>query len=363
MKIDNHVLISDTGTKYLYSGKHQQFAYLSGELNLSNEAIDTFKANINKRNAFCDERNILYKHIVFPSKPVVFADKLPSFNLSSIMNEELMLKNVLYPLSEYQNAKPAFFESDTHPTPKGSWEVTKLIAQYVDVDLGIPKYVKAKHIGDLNVMLGSNIAEEFDRFIGLENYFYKTLDVNNYEAVSGNNEKIRIIKNPLAKTNKRVLIFGDSFFNFNLNEQLALLFEEIIFIRTPNFLYEIVDYIKPDMILTGQVERYLVTPISDEQYKYPLLHTLLCSVEGKTINVPFSAALNALFANKNSQDYQRWHSNNSANLFRDVAVSLESSNLNLALELMKKALLNRPTGKVIMQKIEDYKKEMSMNYE
>jgi len=329
---------------------------LTGEIRLSEDAVDIFKKNIKRRSECCIERAIFYRHIVFPSKPVVLAEKILGVNLSPIVSEKLLLDCVMYPIEAYKRADTPFFKTDTHPSPKGSWEISKLLSKLLNVDLGKPKYKNSYLLGDLNKMLGVTELERFEQFVGVEGLHYKVWDVNNFDTVAGNNEKIRIIKNPFAKTSKRVLIFGDSFFNFNLNDQLATIFEEIIFIRTANFLYEIVDYISPDVILSGQVERYLPSPVSDERYKFPLLHTLLSSTSNKALSAEFGSALNAVFSAKESEEYQRWHNNISANLYRDVALELEIDNLSLALEFMENAFVYRPDSPLIAQKVKSYKR-------
>lgn len=323
MHIENNVLTMPDGVRFLYSGNHMQFDYLTGKKKVSTTALKTFQKNIKKRNDFCKKRNILYKHVIFPSKPVVLSHKYPELKIKSIINDDFMLDNVIYPLSEYLNTDNPFFKTDTHPTPNGSWQLTKLIASFSKVELSEPSFTKSQIHGDLNKMLNDSTLEHYNKFDGMNNHFLKTWDINNNNTVTGNNEIIRIIKNPLSKTQNRVLIFGDSFFNFNLNEQLSLIFNEVIFIRTPNFLYELVDYLEPDIILSGQVERYIPNCFSDENYKYPLLHTLFCSSVNKPLNTDFATGLNAILSKKDSDEYIRWHNNISANLLKDSALIFE----------------------------------------
>lgn len=360
MQIVNNVLSMDDGVKFLYSGNHKQFDYLTGKIKISSECLDIFNKNIAKRSQFCTERNIFYKHIIFPSKPVVLSKAYPELGVESIVSKEFMLDDVLYPLESYLNANQPFFKTDTHPTPEGSWEITKVLASFMGVNLEQPKYKVSSMHGDLNTMLDDPKLESYNKFVGMEKYHYITWDVNNYNTVVGNTEKIRIIKNPFSKTNKRLLVFGDSFFDFNLNEQLALIFNEVIFIRTSHFLYEVVDYIEPDAILSGQVERYVPSGTSDEVYKYPLLHTLLSSAVNSQLNKDFAIALNAVFSPKNSEDYIRWHKNISANLFRDIAISLEKKDVVKALKYMESAFLYRSNGPLIIQKIDEYKNRLEV---
>ena len=75
--IKNNVLIGQDGWLFLYAGNHKQFDYLTGVLSIDKSNVDNFTDNITKRKEYFNEKNIIYKHIVFPSKPLCKIKYLP----------------------------------------------------------------------------------------------------------------------------------------------------------------------------------------------------------------------------------------------------------------------------------------------
>lgn len=358
MIIKNDILIENGETKFLYSGEHHQFDYLTQKKIVQKQSIDTFHTNITSRKKFCDIRNIPYVHTVFPCKPVILSHEIKSFNITPIYDESYYHKDAIYPDKVLKNNDKCFLKTDTHTTPYGSWLILKNILLKLDLDFEYTPEFKESHIlGDLNRMLGISTEEEYLEFVSFNGHKTKVYDVNNYPGVKGNTGRIRILKNVNPIIDKRVLIFGDSFFNYNLNFIMANIFKEVIFFRSPHFLYEIVDFIKPDIILTGQAERYLPAGIADSNYAFPFLSYVTNEYRKQNVLGDFNSALDAIMSNKTDKTndrYGKWNSNISANLFRDLAISLEPSELKEALFFMKNASVHRPDGQFILNKIKNY---------
>jgi len=355
MIIKKDILIENCETKFLYSGEHHQFDYLSGKKTVQKESIDNFHLNIAKRKEFCANKNILFMHVVFPCKAVVLAERIKSINVKPIFNDKFINDDVIYPVEVLKKNIGTFLKTDTHTTPFGSWLILQNIIDRLNLKFeDEPSFDKSYILGDLNRMLGIDVKEEYLEFTSFINNPTAIYDVNNYQGLKGNSNRVRILKNVNPIIDKRVLIFGDSFFNYNLNYMLANIFKEVVFFRSPNFLYEIIDYIEPDIILSGQAERYLPAGLSDENYTFPFLNHVTQDYKKHLVPEVFNSALDAIMAKNNSDKYSDWHNNISANLLRDLAISFESTDLKKALLYMNKALAHRPKGPLILKKIEKY---------
>lgn len=77
-EIKNNVLVGRDNYLFLYEGRHNQFSYLIGKKKVSQGSIDNFNNNIKNRKEYLSSKNIEYRHIVFPSKPLLKKQYLPS---------------------------------------------------------------------------------------------------------------------------------------------------------------------------------------------------------------------------------------------------------------------------------------------
>lgn len=81
--VSKNVLIGKDGYLFLHQGGQRQFDYLIGALNPTSESVSNFHGNLKRRMEWCEDFGALYKHVVFPSKPVLCRDKLPEKFLSA----------------------------------------------------------------------------------------------------------------------------------------------------------------------------------------------------------------------------------------------------------------------------------------
>jgi hypothetical protein len=110
----------------------------------------------------------------------------------------------------------------------------------------------------------------------------------------GNNGIVDILFGTRAVYQKRLLVFGDSF-SRDLCSLLSYFFQEVVFLRTPFFHDEMFNQIKPDLVLTSNVERYLSFCESDERRPPFLLYPHLGGIE-YTPDKPFAEALSAVLS-------------------------------------------------------------------
>lgn len=352
-----NVLIGNDGWLYLYEGSHNQFSYLLKEKRPSQESIDNFSENIKARAEYCKKKGIDYLHVVFPSKPVVCKKYLPNEykNIESLFLANYSRGNVLYP-EDALKEQDAFFKTDTHLNAKGSW----LVLEKILCELGMehenikPNFVNFPKLGDLTLMLSDNQREDSWALAGT-NEPTKVFKTNNCSALQSNTGRIYIYRNPQAQTRKRLLVFGDSFFTLML-DHLSVYFSDVIFVRTSSFNQNFVDLCCPDVVISGNAERYLAKVDKDKvgsplfaKYLNPKFYDL--TKQDKC----FFPALNAqLLFSENRKNYDVWVNHLDSIILRDLALELESKNLALALKLMKKSLALNPDSNVARNMIESH---------
>lgn len=221
--------------------------------------------------------------------------------------------------------------------------------------------------GDLTKMLGST-DKNVEEFVNLSSMnFYS---VGNRNFLPGNTNDVQIIHNFDAITTKRLLIFGDSFFKGTL-KFLKLFFSEILYVRSPFVHKDIVENYKPDVVFTGNAERYMCNVYNDKNANNFLM-TLYGHSEYKP-NIAYKEALEACLSYRHYPHiHKAWLQkikNNQylykitnkplvedADILRDVALYFEKKgDISLAYKLMKEALSKRPNGPAIKAKHEEYK--------
>lgn len=119
-------------------------------------------------------------------------------------------------------------------------------------------YSQSSYVGDLGVKYKPHI--KFERLTFC--HVYDTTPLNN--GILSNDGLVRIWENENSLIDKVVLVFSDSYFNF-MSRYLSLVYKRVIFCRTRYFHKEVFDNINPDIVLTGNAERYLSYVNSDDR--------------------------------------------------------------------------------------------------
>jgi hypothetical protein len=228
-------------------------------------SVETYYRNLRERQAWCRGRGIGFRATIFPEK--LFAlSKYVDLDVRSLFRD-------VYAVSPQNDASlphlyidrelagcEGYFRTDTHLNLAGlRAALTAVLADdfgadavatyqaYVDRNLQDAK----SYIGDLGRKFEPPRDEVIQRLRPQERF---TIQSNGVKA--GNDGLMLIAENPESITERRLLIFGDSFFRQML-PHLAWFYRSIVFCRTRYFHYELVDAVKPDAIYTGMAERYL----------------------------------------------------------------------------------------------------------
>jgi len=299
-----NIAFGTDGYLYLSGGHHAVLDYITGRRSPSLESYDNFMENITNRSSYCASSKIRYLHIIFPDKQSVQRAQFPLKEITCL--GELYLKQcpsianlILYPTEVLQLSAQPFLKKDTHMSSSGYITLTVALLK----ELGIEKEIYETAERELNAVLtkesgyagdlGSKITPpDIDTKIDIDPdwRYYHT---KNSVGVS-NDGLSELYFNENALTQFRVVIFGDSFFRMH-SLILSKIFKEVAFFRTRFFHEEIISMAKPDIVLSGNAERYLSQVDKDEIgpnfFLYPHLKGL-----DQSANQEFAIAMNAFLS-------------------------------------------------------------------
>ncbi|MCB1686976.1 MAG: hypothetical protein KDI33_00740 [Halioglobus sp.] len=296
--IEGPVLVTKTGELFLVGGQHPVFVKDSSqELKIEDSSKNNLVRNISNRKAIFQKKDILYKHVVFPDKHNVYSKQFP-IDVESLMSKYIghpgyPSDDVIYPIDRLQElGKPSFIRTETHMTEYACHELAHYFLSEIDSQFCTPKlsltYKNATIEGDLGTKLQPkrySIIEIASRPKGIKRWT---------NGISGNDGLMDIYQNINTDYRKRILIFGDSFFR-TIAEFMAMYSPQVTFCRSRYVHYELVTSIKPDIVFSGNVERYLSFVNSDAVRPNFLLYPQL---NNQQVNPSegFWKALNALLS-------------------------------------------------------------------
>jgi len=276
----NQVLKGKDQYLFLSGGNHQVVKFFTGERKPTIASINNFLSNIENRKIICDKKNIEYKHYIFGDKLFAMKDKT---NLNIISLYEKYYKNLNHTNHNitYLNfsTQEYFTRTDTHLNLYGKLKALSTIIEDDNDIANYHKYIqdKLQLVPNFSGDLGKKLDPiEYETNIILKDA--KSSIVHHHNGIlSGNIGIMDILTNNNALYNKKLLIFGDSFFRSML-QHLSYFYKEIVFCRTPFIHEEVVDNYNPDILFTGNAERYLSNVKNDSNadsfFHIPYKHNL-----------------------------------------------------------------------------------------
>lgn len=250
------------GYLFLSAGGHFILDYLTGLRTPSEESVTTFWTNVSARDALSRQAGADYSLWIFADKLAVMRDWVPMGGEIRSLFERCYLPfasgtayrylgNVLDPAT-------AFLRNDTHLAHAGLMDVAEAIATRHGIATE-DFFRKFSHglraaVGPMND-LGVKCVPRRNEPVILADRVMKAVRAHN-GMPSANDGMICLSVSREAVTQKRLLIFGDSFFR-QLLPYLEFFFGEIIFCRTRYVHREMIEMFKPDIVMSGLAERYL----------------------------------------------------------------------------------------------------------
>jgi hypothetical protein len=196
-----------------------------------------------------------------------------------------------------------FHKNDTHLNDLGSFFVAQRVLKFLDAQYELKDLFFEEPVfkrGDLVAMLGSKVTEPVTNL----SPFLSPLVFENLAFLPGNTNHVRIIHNPYAFSERRLLIFGDSFI-FLTAKFLAPAFRDVTYIRSATFQKDMIQLYAPDVVISSNVERYLSKVESDNQ-STPMLFSTYGKSDYKPSDI-FSGAYKAQLSKRyHPHIYQDW---------------------------------------------------------
>lgn len=121
-----------------------------------------------------------------------------------------------------------------------------------------------------------------------------------------NDGLVDILISPEAAHDRTVLLFGDSFFRMML-QHLSMVFTRVVCLRTRFLHPEMVTLIRPDVIYTGNAERYLSNVTADSEAQAFALYPHLRAATDLAMPPEFLAAWRAVTAPRSVHSQRFFH--------------------------------------------------------
>ncbi len=283
------VLIGREDYLFLKNGGQHQFDYLTGRQSPSKKSIENFASNLRFRHEYCKNIGVDFRHVVFPSKPLIKINYLPLefANVKSLFrscysdffHDVINGPIVFYPLQnliDLENKHSTFYKSDTHMTARACHEISCILLESIGVipdELKEHEFVYKEFLGDLGNMSNSERYSYEEFYVEVRDLY----SVENRNFIKGNTNNVSIFHNYNNGVNKRLLVFGDSFIKDCLSF-MAPYFKDILYVRSSCFQPEIIAMYRPDVIFSGNAERYLSDVESDNNAGNFLLSLYGCNI-------------------------------------------------------------------------------------
>ena len=256
---------------FLDNDNNQINKQLSGEKVFSDRELFKWKLLLEQREALLEKYNISYFFLVIPNKACVYPEYLPDSikvsdrrcinQLISYLADNSFAK-ITYPLEILKQAKardlPIYRLRDTHWTALGSFityqyimsKISQTYKTYILPESSIEFSQVTTQMCDLGSKL--NINEDILIESKILNSSSRCVFTNQVKR----NGNLMIFENTNRSLPKAV-IFGDSF-STQLIKFFAESFSRMVFVWQPNLDYSIILNEKPDIVISEQIERFLV---------------------------------------------------------------------------------------------------------
>ncbi len=270
-RIENDVVLGADGELFLANGGHRVLEHSIGLRSPIATSFRNFRGNIAQRAACAANLGAKYLHVVFPDKQSVLPERcgIPDIILLGDRYRQAcadVWDDVLYPVDTLRQLAQPFLRTDTHMTIDGTFATVECMIQRLYGDALDPalRALRTRLSGELSYTgdLGSKLEppqSEMKRIMQVDS---KIVWIQN-KMGSGNNGLTMISTFEDAPVKGRLVFFGDSF-GRDCCTVLAHIFTEVVFLRSPFLHREELLALRPQVLITGNVERYLAFVEADE---------------------------------------------------------------------------------------------------
>ena len=259
---DNSAVMGRDGWHYIHQGSNQWLLQARGQLFLRSEVLKAWCALLASRDSWLKSRGARYAHIFVPEKIVV----LPEHHLEGdeISPERPVVQitqnspvEILYPvdaLRKAQSSAPIWYRSNSHWNWHGAYVAASILWRHLGFVEGQVRPIlrRALREHDLAVKWPNCVREIFH-----ELDVRALLTFSNDAKIQGHVGRIRQWRNVDAPNSVRVLIFGDSYaYDHNFAAWFVQQCSEVVCVWYSGIEGNIVELVKPDIVVTQMAERY-----------------------------------------------------------------------------------------------------------
>ncbi len=269
---DKKYLIGTDGWLFLKNDTNRIIDQITGRYALTDDVIHSWLNLLRLRDAYFKSKGINYSYICAPNKECVYSQYLPSeieisenrpINIIKDIFEKTLGNRFSYPLMALKNNEfNTFSKGDTHWNHYGAYVAYKIMM----AKIGVSRVIERSDIQFIPLSRKGDLISKHDRN-SLDEVICASIKIPVDISVEFDNKvvnrgKLTVINNPLALNDESLLIFRDSFGSC-LSHFLARTFRRVVMVWQPNIDFGIVEVELPDYVISGQVERFIVSPPND----------------------------------------------------------------------------------------------------
>lgn len=256
-----NVLYGKNNFLFLDNDTNKSVSQYKGELLISQAELDNWSSYFDRLKQF----NTHAIFLIAPSKekvlpqfyPVQKGAVTPVDQLLSVISAKGI--NFTYPVSLLKNIPDSYVETETHWSYIGAMAVVQHVLEKLNINTknvdfnNLFKFKKVKYTGDLGSKCNPIRHSNFAMLDSKEQFNF---NFHNYiECKQGSLYKV---VNDRSVFDKSIIVYGDSFSQYFI-KLLSVLFRKSIFCRTnASIITSIVDYEKPDYLISEIAERFIL---------------------------------------------------------------------------------------------------------
>jgi len=271
---DVKVLVGKDGCLFLQNDTNRVVEQNSGSLKLTESKLEKWLRILETRFAVLKNRDIKYYFLIAPNKESIYPEYLPSDYeicedrtvyqlINACKSHNLPLYYPIDILKSYKSQYQIYPSGDSHWNGIGGFIAYGYIMSIIkrDFTTNILDWEEVKFVeGEILLDLGNKLTPPQTSVFawGMVKQPQAQIIYDNKVINSGH---IRLTSNK-NKSLPTTVIFHDSFMESML---LFLMesFSEIYLLRSPSLDYDLIKKIKPDVVISEMVERFLIQPPVD----------------------------------------------------------------------------------------------------
>ncbi|HET7416405.1 MAG TPA: glycosyltransferase [Solirubrobacterales bacterium] len=303
----DRVVVGQEGWLFLTEDSNDALGQHTGQVRFSPEDKEALAELLRERRAAVESRDALWLTAVVPDKEAVYAEFLPPQVVPvehRPVHDFLEIADsvgapAIYLLDDLRAAKgegDLYMRTDTHWNHRGAFVAYRAVCRELalrglDLEVLDPRsigWIEQPVQGDLGSKLYPEIAEGKDVFPVLDG---EVRGVLAYDNRVRNHGMVQVQEQPDRVDLPTCLVFGESFAPLLVNF-LKESFGRVTFVHTSMLVAELVERLRPDVVLSVPTERFLISVPDDAEALAKLAETAIA--KGGELPWPTSADPNTM---------------------------------------------------------------------